>query len=100
MSKYFILRPIFASVIAIILVLAGLVALKTLPIAQYPDISPPTVTITATYHRAHSRRELRDALEDGRRADRGAAVGHRQPPVLRLDVELGERPGHDHGDLR
>ena len=49
MSKFFILRPIFASVIAIILVLAGLVALKTLPIAQYPEIAPPTVTITATY---------------------------------------------------
>jgi multidrug efflux pump len=54
MSKYFILRPIFASVIAIILILAGLVALKTLPIAQYPDIAPPTVTITATYPGANS----------------------------------------------
>ena len=54
MSKFFILRPIFASVIAIILVLAGLVALKTLPIAQYPDIAPPTVTITATYPGANS----------------------------------------------
>ena len=49
MSKFFILRPIFATVVSIILVLAGLVALKVLPIAQYPDISPPTVTITATY---------------------------------------------------
>ena len=54
MSKFFILRPIFASVIAIILVLAGLVALKTLPIAQYPQIAPPTVTITATYPGASS----------------------------------------------
>jgi len=54
MSKFFILRPIFASVIAIILVLAGLVALKTLPIAQYPEIAPPTVTITATYPGASS----------------------------------------------
>ena len=49
MSKFFILRPIFASVIAIVMTLAGLVALKTLPIAQYPQIAPPTVTITATY---------------------------------------------------
>ena len=54
MSKFFILRPIFATVIAIILVLAGLVALKTLPIAQYPEIAPPTVTITATYPGASS----------------------------------------------
>src|ERR1700684_3062775 len=54
MSKFFILRPIFASVIAIVLMLAGLVALKTLPIAQYPDIAPPTVTITATYPGANA----------------------------------------------
>ncbi len=49
MSKFFIDRPIFASVLAIIIVLAGLVAANILPIAQYPEISPPTVTITASY---------------------------------------------------
>ncbi len=49
MSRFFIRRPIFASVIAIIITLAGLVASQVLPIAQYPEIAPPTVTITATY---------------------------------------------------
>src|SRR5581483_7283762 len=49
MSRFFIQRPIFASVIAIIFVIAGLVASRVLPIAQYPEISPPTVTITALY---------------------------------------------------
>ncbi len=49
MSKYFIDRPIFASVLSIIIVLAGLVCMKILPIAQYPEIAPPTVTITAVY---------------------------------------------------
>ncbi|WP_153132942.1 efflux RND transporter permease subunit [Dechloromonas hortensis] len=49
MSKFFINRPIFASVISIIIVLAGLVASQVLPIAQYPQIAPPTVLITATY---------------------------------------------------
>src|SRR3954465_5659491 len=49
MSKFFIERPIFAAVIAIIITIAGLVASQVLPIAQYPEISPPTVTITATY---------------------------------------------------
>lgn len=49
MSRFFIERPIFATVLAIIIVLAGLVAAKILPIAQYPEIAPPTVTITATY---------------------------------------------------
>ena len=49
MSKFFIERPIFASVLAIIIVIAGLVAAKILPIAQYPEIAPPTVTVTASY---------------------------------------------------
>jgi multidrug efflux pump len=48
-SRFFIERPIFAAVLSIIVVLAGLVCLKILPIAQYPDIAPPTVTITASY---------------------------------------------------
>jgi HAE1 family hydrophobic/amphiphilic exporter-1/multidrug efflux pump len=49
MTRFFILRPIFASVISIIIVLAGLAAALQLPIAQYPQIAPPTVLITATY---------------------------------------------------
>jgi HAE1 family hydrophobic/amphiphilic exporter-1/multidrug efflux pump len=48
-SRFFIERPIFASVIAIIITLAGLVSSQVLPVAQYPEIAPPTVTITATY---------------------------------------------------
>ena len=49
MSKFFITRPIFASVLSIIIVLAGLAAAMKLPIAQYPQIAPPTVLVTATY---------------------------------------------------
>ncbi|MFN4341715.1 MAG: efflux RND transporter permease subunit [Azonexus sp.] len=49
MAKFFINRPIFASVISIIIIIAGLVASQVLPIAQYPQIAPPTVLITATY---------------------------------------------------
>ncbi|OJW51302.1 MAG: RND transporter [Candidatus Accumulibacter sp. 66-26] len=48
-SKFFIQRPIFASVISIIIVIAGIVAARVLPIAQYPQIAPPTVLISATY---------------------------------------------------
>lgn len=48
-SRYFIERPVFAAVLSIIIVLAGLAALRILPIAQYPEIAPPTVTISATY---------------------------------------------------
>ncbi len=49
MIKFFITRPIFASVLSIVIVLAGLAAALKLPIAQYPQIAPPTVLITANY---------------------------------------------------
>ncbi len=49
MSKFFITRPIFAAVISIIIVLAGIAAAFKLSIAQYPQIAPPTVIITANY---------------------------------------------------
>lgn len=48
-SHFFIDRPIFASVISIVIVIAGLVAMNNLPIAQYPDITPPVVTVSAVY---------------------------------------------------
>ncbi|KAF0092900.1 MAG: putative RND-type multidrug efflux pump membrane protein [Puniceicoccaceae bacterium 5H] len=48
-SKFFIHRPIFATVISIVIVLAGLMSLQKLPVAQYPDIVPPEVTVTAVY---------------------------------------------------
>ena len=48
-SRFFIDRPIFAAVIAIIIALVGGLAYLALPIAQYPEIVPPTVTVTATY---------------------------------------------------
>ena len=49
MSHFFIRRPIFAGVIAIIITIIGAISYLGLPIAQYPDVVPPTVTVTATY---------------------------------------------------
>ncbi|MGL4195367.1 MAG: efflux RND transporter permease subunit, partial [Edwardsiella piscicida] len=49
MAKFFIDRPIFAWVIAIIFSLAGLLAIHQLPIEQYPNLAPPTVRISASY---------------------------------------------------
>ncbi|MEO8847928.1 MAG: efflux RND transporter permease subunit, partial [Casimicrobiaceae bacterium] len=49
LSRFFIDRPIFAAVISIFLVLAGLAAMRTLPIAQYPEIAPPVITVQAIY---------------------------------------------------
>ena len=48
-SRFFIDRPIFASVLSIVIVLAGLLAMRALPVAQYPEIVPPQVVVSATY---------------------------------------------------
>jgi HAE1 family hydrophobic/amphiphilic exporter-1 len=49
MVNFFIERPIFASAIAIIMVLAGLIAYVNLPVAQFPQITPPQVIVQSTY---------------------------------------------------
>ena len=48
-SKFFIDRPIFATVLAILMVLVGIITVKSLPVAQYPNITPPTVMVSASY---------------------------------------------------
>ncbi|MBD9414148.1 multidrug efflux RND transporter permease subunit [Pseudomonas sp. PDM16] len=48
-SKFFIDRPVFAAVISIVIILAGLSAMKALPVAQYPQILPPQVSVSASY---------------------------------------------------
>ena len=53
-SRFFINRPIFASVLSIVIVLGGSIALFTLPVAQYPDIAPPTVEVSASYPGANA----------------------------------------------
>ncbi len=49
MTKFFLTRPIFAAVCSLIVLIAGLIAIPTLPVAQYPQIAPPTVTVNAAY---------------------------------------------------
>ncbi len=53
-SRFFIHRPIFASVLSIVITLGGGIALFTLPIAQYPEIAPPTVEVSANYPGANA----------------------------------------------
>jgi len=57
-SHFFIDRPIFASVLSIVLTLAGLISVTALPVAQYPDITPPTVLVTASYPGANAQTVL------------------------------------------
>ncbi len=53
-ARFFVDRPIFATVISVVITLAGGVAVFTLPIAQYPDVTPPTVQVTALYPGANA----------------------------------------------
>ena len=53
-SRFFIDRPIFASVLSIIITLGGLVAWLALPVAQYPEITPPTIEVSASFPGANS----------------------------------------------
>ena len=53
-SRFFINRPIFAAVLSMVIVLAGAVAIPSLPIAQYPDITPPTVQVSCSYPGANA----------------------------------------------
>lgn len=49
MGNIFVRRPIFAMVIAIMIVVLGLIAIRSMPIEQYPDITPPVVEVSAEY---------------------------------------------------
>jgi HAE1 family hydrophobic/amphiphilic exporter-1 len=62
MLKIFIERPVLSTVISVILVLLGVLGLTTLPIAQYPDISPPTVQVSASYAGANADVVLKSVL--------------------------------------
>ena len=48
-SNFFIERPVFAAVLSILLTIIGVIAQRSLPVSEYPEIAPPTVNITATY---------------------------------------------------
>lgn len=48
-ARFFVRRPVFAWVISILIMLAGMLAINTLPVAQYPDVAPPSIKISATY---------------------------------------------------
>src|SRR5215203_1856687 len=54
-SRYFIDHPVLANVLAILMIVIGGVALFSLPVAQYPDVTPPTVQVTTRYPGANAR---------------------------------------------
>lgn len=92
-SRFFVRRPVFARVIAILIMLAGVLAIRTLPVGQYPDVAPPAVKISATYTgRPPKPREQR---HPGHRA---AAHRPRPSALLQLHQQL-RRLGQHHRHL-
>ena len=79
-SKFFIDRPVFANVIALITILFGVVALYRLPVERYPAITPPTVVVSATYPGANAK-----VVADTVAAHRTASQRHREHDVHVLD---------------
>ena len=55
MAKFFINRPIFAAMISVVITLTGSIAVFVLSVAQYPEITPPTVQVSCTYPGASSK---------------------------------------------
>ena len=94
-TDVFIRRPILATVCSIVIMLAGAIAIPTLPIGRYPELAPPTVTVTAFYTGANAQ-----AVESAR--DHAARVGHqrRRGHDLHDLVEHEQRVLQHHGHVR
>ena len=92
-SRFFVRRPVFAWVIAILIMLAGVLAIRTLPVGQYPDVAPPAVKISATY-----RRLCRNPGEQRHPGHRAAAHRPRPSALLQLHQQL-RRLGQHHRHL-
>jgi multidrug efflux pump subunit AcrB len=92
--NFFIDRPIFAGVISILIFLAGLLALRSLPVAQYPDISPPTIQLTANYPGANA-----PLMAETVAAPIEEQIRRGKHDLSELD-QFQHRPEHAHYDVR
>ena len=99
--KHFIERPVLASVISIVIVIAGIIGLASLPVEQYPDIAPPTVMVRASYPGASAEtiqksvivplEEAINGVEDMTYITSAAAAGSASISHL---LQAGNRPRH------
>ena len=94
-SRFFIDRPIFAAVISMFLVLAGLAAMRSLPIAQYPEIAPPVVTVQAVYPGASA-----EVLEQTVAAPLENAINGVPGMIYMSSHSSSQRRRADPGDVR
>jgi multidrug efflux pump subunit AcrB len=95
MARFFIDRPIFAMVIAIVTIILGLVAIPNLPVATYPEVVPPVVQITANYRGGNSQ----DLEKTVAQPIEQQLVGSRRHDLLYVP-ELQRRQAHHRCHLR
>ena len=95
LSRFFIDRPVFAWVIAVVVMLAGGIAAFSLPIEQYPTIAPPAVAINATYPGADSESPA-ELIEEGQTFEAGIIEAVQDAPDAdRGDIRTREVPEDD-----
>ena len=94
LSRFFIDRPIFAAVLSIVIFIAGLIAMVSLPISEYPEVVPPSIVVRAVYPGANPARPERDRGD----AARGADQRRREHAVHVVPGHLGRR-AHAHRHL-
>ncbi len=89
----FIRRPILASVCSLVIILAGAIAIPTLPIAQFPELAPPTVTVNAFYQGA-SAEVVETAVTTADRAGAQRRRGHAVHDLVERQQRIVDRHGH------
>ena len=95
MVEFFIRRPIFATVCALLIVLAGAVSLPTIPISLYPDLAPPQVVVSCNYVGANSQ-DVESAIFTATRPLRGLL---RRNGIQMLELGRAERSRVDDPDI-
>ncbi len=82
-SRFFIYRPIFASVVSIFIILVGVISLPLLPIEQTPDITPPTVAVSAAYPGASAQSSIQCPVRQSRTEHQNDR--HRRPGQRKIE---------------
>ena len=97
-SRFFVTRPVFAWVMTISIMLAGLMALRMLPVSQYPDVSPPLVRVSTVYPGASAQvveNSVTQILEQELKAH--AKLKEDPPTALKVGTQCSWRSTWNHG---
>jgi len=96
MSQFFINRPIFAWVVALFIILAGVLAIPNLPVSQYPAVAPPVITVSATYPGASAEtisQSITALIEDELNGAPGMLYFESQSNYGRAEIDITFAPG-------